>query len=323
MAATSADAEGSGTAADAAPGATATPELVAGLAMAPKAAKAAPRGGMPDAAAEGETDPTKPAPEAGTGQPVALLPPPPPPTHAASSPKADANAGMEQEGGARTRGLAKPEPLLAAAAAEQRVARPARAGEPAPLTEAAAPAATPAREMAPPPPLAVPLAPPTESQALAPPRQAPSASPAHQVAPVVVAVALSQGNGSTLTVRLNPGELGQVEVRIERPADGSAAQVKVVAERPETLALLQRDAPELGRALQQAGIQQDSCRLSFSLGGGQDQAGQGNNQGTGTQGSGAGNQGPGNQGWGGRQARFVTEEIPPPRFATSLLDMSI
>ena len=157
------------------------------------------------------------------------------------------------------------------------------------------------------------------SFAAAPARHAPMASPAHQVAPVVVAVALGQGSGSTLTVRLTPGELGQVEVRIERPADGSAAQVKVVAERPETLALLQRDAPELGRALQQAGIAQDNCRLSFSLGGDQ---GSGAGDGS-ARNQGAPQQQGGGQGWGGRQGRLASAELPPPRQALSLLDMSI
>jgi len=220
-------------------------------------------------------------------------------------------------------GLARPGQALAAAAAEKPAARPARASEPAATAEPSAAASAPQPREATPLPAPTPLAPPEATQATAPVRQAPHTSPAQQVAPVVVAVALAQGGGSSLVVRLTPGELGQVEVRIERPADGGAAQVKVMAERPETLALLQRDAPELGRALQQAGITQDNCRLSFSLGS-QDQGsgGQGGgSQGTGNQG--AGNQASGNQGWGGRQARFVTEELPPPRQAMSLLDMSI
>jgi Meckel syndrome type 1 protein len=317
---TAAAAAGPGVTAEAAPGAKAIPEVVAGMAMAPKAAKAAPRGGLPAAAAEAETDPAKPAATVeAVAQPLALLPPPP--THAA--PKAETAGEAAPDAAPRPGGLAKPERLLAGAPTEKPAPHPARAAESAPMAEPAAPATAPTRDTAPPPPMVAPPAPPAETQAVAPPRQAPSASPAQQVAPVIVAVALGQGangqsNGSSLTVRLNPGELGQVEVRIERPADGGAAQVKVVAERPETLALLQRDAPELGRALQQAGIQQDNCRLSFSLGSGQDQ---GNAPGGGAPQQGAGGQG--NQGWGGRQARFVTEAIPPPRVATSLLDMSI
>ena len=309
----------------------APPALTAGGASGPtlpKAAKAAPRHGLPETADAGETDPEKPTAAAeAVPAPSSVLPVPlpPPPTQAAGAPKAASGDPVATDAPAKPGGLAKPD-RLPAATAEKPAPRSARTTEAPPGTEPAAPAAsTSARDTPPPPPATTPPAPPTATQAAAPQRQAPSASPAQQLAPVVVAVALGQGangQGSSLTVRLNPGELGQVEVRIDRPADGGAAQVKVVAERPETLALLQRDAPELGRALQQAGIPQDSCRLSFSLGGGQDQAGHGNNQG-GNGGQGAANQGAANQGWGGRQARFVTEEIPPPRVATSLLDMSI
>jgi flagellar hook-length control protein FliK len=62
-----------------------------------------------------------------------------------------------------------------------------------------------------------------------------------QVAPFAVALAL--GPDARVTLTLEPAELGQVEVSIER--QGEAAAVRVVAERPETLALLQRDGREL------------------------------------------------------------------------------
>ncbi len=137
------------------------------------------------------------------------------------------------------------------------------------------------------------------------------ASPAHQVAPVAVALVLSPEGPAELTVRLDPVELGQVEIRIERPQDGSAAQVKVQAERPETLALLQRDAPELGRALAQAGIQPEHCRMSFSLG--QER------QGTQPQSQGQGRRG--QQRWGG--AALPVEATPQPRAMLGLLDIAI
>jgi flagellar hook-length control protein FliK len=93
-------------------------------------------------------------------------------------------------------------------------------------------------------------------------------APAAQIAPAFVVLTLDKSATPRLTLRLDPGELGQVEVRIER-AEGRPAEVKVLAERPETLALLQRDASELGRALQQAGMPPENCRLSFDLASGQ------------------------------------------------------
>jgi Meckel syndrome type 1 protein len=59
-----------------------------------------------------------------------------------------------------------------------------------------------------------------------------------------------------------------VEIHIERGADGAAASVQVLAERPETLALLQRDARDLDRTLAQAGIAVAGGGLQFGLAGG-------------------------------------------------------
>nr|WP_245185435.1 flagellar hook-length control protein FliK [Falsiroseomonas frigidaquae] len=74
--------------------------------------------------------------------------------------------------------------------------------------------------------------------------------PARQVAPFAVALAL--GPDASLTLTLDPVELGRVEVAIDR-SRGEAA-IRITAERPETLALLQRDARELERALADAGF---------------------------------------------------------------------
>jgi Meckel syndrome type 1 protein len=98
-----------------------------------------------------------------------------------------------------------------------------------------------------------------------PPRTVPPvpvAWPSRQVAPFAVALAL--GPDSSLTLTLDPVELGRVEVAIER-SRGEAA-IRVSAERPETLALLQRDARELERALSDAGFGDRAPTLSFSLG---------------------------------------------------------
>jgi hypothetical protein len=89
--------------------------------------------------------------------------------------------------------------------------------------------------------------------AAAPPRVPPPV-PALQVAPVAVALAMLPGDRSALRIALEPPELGRVEVRIIRGSDGEDS-VRILVERPETLALLQRDRAELGRALDQAGMQ--------------------------------------------------------------------
>jgi hypothetical protein len=70
---------------------------------------------------------------------------------------------------------------------------------------------------------------------------------------VAIVTAMLPGAFVSLRVALEPPELGRVEVRIARGADGDT--VRILAERPETLALLQRDQRELGRALDQAGVQ--------------------------------------------------------------------
>lgn len=93
------------------------------------------------------------------------------------------------------------------------------------------------------------------------PRQA-AAAPAAQVA-IHVARAVEDGV-RRLEVRLNPAELGRVEVKLDVAHDGRVVAV-VAAERQETLDLLQRDARGLERALQDAGIRADSGSLNFTL----------------------------------------------------------
>ncbi len=73
-----------------------------------------------------------------------------------------------------------------------------------------------------------------------------------------------------ISIKLHPAELGRVDVRLDLGEDG-VVRAALVAERPETLELLQRDARGLERALQQAGLQLDSGSLSFNLRGGEQQ----------------------------------------------------
>lgn len=65
-------------------------------------------------------------------------------------------------------------------------------------------------------------------------------------------------------IRLDPPELGRVDVRLEISKDG-AVTTHLVVEKAETLDLLQRDARALERALQDAGLKTSDDGLSFSL----------------------------------------------------------
>ncbi|WP_407527627.1 flagellar hook-length control protein FliK [Methylobacterium oryzisoli] len=78
-------------------------------------------------------------------------------------------------------------------------------------------------------------------------------------------------------IRLDPADLGRIEVSLDIDRE-HRAKAHLVVERPETLALLQRDARSLEQALAQAGFEASDAAVSFSLrdgSGGQGQAGGG------------------------------------------------
>lgn len=91
---------------------------------------------------------------------------------------------------------------------------------------------------------------------------APATTPSLQIAMHIARAA--QDGTNKLSVRLDPAELGRVEVRLEVGHDGRV-QALVSAERQETLDMLQRDARDLARALKDAGLSADSNDLNFSL----------------------------------------------------------
>lgn len=68
----------------------------------------------------------------------------------------------------------------------------------------------------------------------------------------------------TIEVRLNPPELGRVQVHMEMHKDG-AARVTFVAETGTALDMLQRDSRDLARALQEMGINASAGDLQFDL----------------------------------------------------------
>lgn len=82
-----------------------------------------------------------------------------------------------------------------------------------------------------------------------------------------VAVQIKKGVGEGLdkiSIRLDPGGLGKVDVKMEVGHDGRLMAV-ISADKPETLAMLQRDAQNLEQSLRDAGLKTSSDSLSFTL----------------------------------------------------------
>jgi flagellar hook-length control protein FliK len=77
-------------------------------------------------------------------------------------------------------------------------------------------------------------------------------------------VAKSLGGAKQFDIRLDPPELGRVEVRLSIDATGKAS-AHLSADQPQTLTLLQRDASVLTRALRDAGLDVSQNGLNFSL----------------------------------------------------------
>lgn len=112
------------------------------------------------------------------------------------------------------------------------------------------------------------------SQAAAARAAAPATPVAQQVA---VQFSQAMANGTDrITIQLHPQSLGRVEVEIELSKDGRLTAI-FIAERPETLEMLQRDSRALERALNEAGVPTDADGFTFSLRGEGRQAQQSNN----------------------------------------------
>ena len=73
-----------------------------------------------------------------------------------------------------------------------------------------------------------------------------------------------QHGSSRFTIRLDPPELGRVDVRMHVDAAGTV-NARLTVERAETLDLFQRDKGSLERALSQAGVEGGKANLEFSL----------------------------------------------------------
>lgn len=89
------------------------------------------------------------------------------------------------------------------------------------------------------------------------------------------------GDSNRFEIRLDPKELGRIDVSIDIDKGSGTVGARLVVDRPETLALLQRDASSLQQALSQTGLDA-SAGISLSLRG--DGTGQGNGNAFGTHG---------------------------------------
>lgn len=74
---------------------------------------------------------------------------------------------------------------------------------------------------------------------------------------------VASGN-DTITVRLDPPELGRVDVKLTLSAEGGVT-AKIMANNQDTLDMLKRDSRELERALRDAGLDANSENMEFEL----------------------------------------------------------
>jgi flagellar hook-length control protein FliK len=132
----------------------------------------------------------------------------------------------------------------------------------------ATPSSPPVSELSatlPPPPAVSPASPPAATAEPASVSPQPStAAPAAQLAPVLVSMARGPDGAPRMTIRLDPPELGHVQIRIDRPVE-APAHVEITVEKAETLNLLLRDQPQLQRALDQAGVPPDGRSVTIHI----------------------------------------------------------
>ncbi len=92
--------------------------------------------------------------------------------------------------------------------------------------------------------------------------------------PIEIAAAARAGK-TRFDISLDPVDLGRIDVRINVDRNGQVTS-HLTVEKPETLSMLRQDAPQLQRALDDAGLKTGSNGLSFSL---RDQNSSGQNSG--------------------------------------------
>lgn len=89
--------------------------------------------------------------------------------------------------------------------------------------------------------------------------------PTPNLSALAVSIAARSLSGARqFEIRLDPPELGRVDVRLSIDASGKT-QAHMTADQPQTLNLLQKDAPTLTQALRDAGLDVSQSGLNFSL----------------------------------------------------------
>ena len=68
----------------------------------------------------------------------------------------------------------------------------------------------------------------------------------------------------SMTLQLEPAELGRLDIKLKFGKDGSI-KAHMIVDKPETLAMLQKDSYHLEKVLQQTGLNADENSLSFDL----------------------------------------------------------
>lgn len=112
---------------------------------------------------------------------------------------------------------------------------------------------------------------PAPAQAAQAPHQPRHVDPKQVIDQVSVQIARqAKGGADTIRVQLKPVDLGRIEIRLE-VQDGKVT-AHVSADNKETLAVLQKDARGLERALQDAGLKTEASSMNFSLSGDGQQA---------------------------------------------------
>jgi len=102
----------------------------------------------------------------------------------------------------------------------------------------------------------------TSAAVAAAPTTAPTGNPS---AVTVHLIPPGSGTPSRVTVKLSPAELGDVTFELRR--SGAAHDIRVLFERPETLALFQQDRSHLEAALARAGVTGDGAQMTLGLAG--------------------------------------------------------
>lgn len=87
--------------------------------------------------------------------------------------------------------------------------------------------------------------------------------PATQLVSVTIQKAMKAGDDTNIKLRLDPADLGRVEVKVSIDKDNTA-KIVLTAEKPETFMMLQRDVDTLQRAMEASGLNTEGG-LSFEL----------------------------------------------------------